>query len=123
MERKTCTKCKESKPVSEFTGDRGRKDGLHSWCKSCVKEQHAKYRSDNLESEKARSRRYNDENKAASYRRELEGTNPTSKTCTRCGKVKSSSEFSRNRGRKDGLFDWCKECHKEGRGTKKGVSR
>ena len=33
----TCTKCKETKPISEFHKARNRKSGHHTWCKSCVK--------------------------------------------------------------------------------------
>lgn len=33
-----------------------------------------------------------------------------SKRCTKCGIEKDESEFNRDRGRKDGLFSWCREC-------------
>ena len=32
---KTCTKCKTSKPLSEFCRNKNSKDGLCLWCKSC----------------------------------------------------------------------------------------
>lgn len=32
---KTCSKCKQTKPGSEFYTDPGNRDGLHSWCKDC----------------------------------------------------------------------------------------
>ncbi len=32
---KICSKCKESKSVSEFRGDLRNSDGLESWCKDC----------------------------------------------------------------------------------------
>jgi hypothetical protein len=35
---KTCLKCRQSKPVSEFSKDKSRKDGLQDWCKSCAAE-------------------------------------------------------------------------------------
>lgn len=35
---KICTACRQSKPVSCFHKDRGRRDGLFSWCKECAKE-------------------------------------------------------------------------------------
>jgi hypothetical protein len=34
---KTCSKCKETKPLSEFYKHKKRKDGLNCWCKGCVK--------------------------------------------------------------------------------------
>ena len=35
---KTCSKCKIEKPRSEFHVQKASADGLHRWCKSCVKE-------------------------------------------------------------------------------------
>lgn len=32
---KQCKKCKEIKPLTEFSRDNGRKDGLFLWCKEC----------------------------------------------------------------------------------------
>ena len=34
---KTCSKCGESKPLSEFSSMPRCKDGLHSWCKACLR--------------------------------------------------------------------------------------
>jgi len=34
---KQCSKCKQSKKLSEFNGDSARKDGYRSWCKSCTR--------------------------------------------------------------------------------------
>jgi len=36
--RKTCSRCKRSKPTSEFNRDKKTSDQLWSWCKSCLKE-------------------------------------------------------------------------------------
>ena len=35
------------------------------------------------------------------------------KPCTKCKKLKSKSEFSKNRNNKDGLKVWCKKCSRE----------
>ena len=35
------------------------------------------------------------------------------KQCTKCKKLKSKSEFSKNRKNKDGLAYWCKKCYRE----------
>ncbi len=35
------------------------------------------------------------------------------KQCTKCKKLKSKSEFSKNRNNKDGLKHWCKKCGRE----------
>jgi len=39
MNEKQCTKCKEVKPLSEFYKHKAGKDGLTSYCKSCIREQ------------------------------------------------------------------------------------
>jgi len=36
METKTCTKCGECKPLTEFHKQKDKKDGLRSHCKACV---------------------------------------------------------------------------------------
>lgn len=40
--QKSCTKCRNYRPVSEFSKEAKRKDGLHPHCRSCVKEYEAK---------------------------------------------------------------------------------
>ena len=35
---KKCTKCRRELPLSEFTQNKSRKDGLQCWCKSCRNE-------------------------------------------------------------------------------------
>jgi hypothetical protein len=35
---KICTKCNSEQPLSEFYKRSNTKSGLHSWCKSCIKE-------------------------------------------------------------------------------------
>lgn len=35
---KICTKCGRELPLSEFNKDKNRKDGLHPWCKECIRE-------------------------------------------------------------------------------------
>lgn len=34
---KACTKCGETKPPDQFCRDRRMKDGLHSYCRSCMR--------------------------------------------------------------------------------------
>ena len=40
---KTCSICKETKPLSDFAKQRARKDGLHQYCKHCNNELRKKY--------------------------------------------------------------------------------
>jgi hypothetical protein len=39
---KTCSTCKIEKELSEFTKDKSKRDGFHSQCKSCKKENREK---------------------------------------------------------------------------------
>ena len=56
---KTCTKCNETKPYSEFSKDRSKKDGYKSNCKDCCKA----YRAKNIEHLREYDREYYKENK------------------------------------------------------------
>jgi 5-methylcytosine-specific restriction endonuclease McrA len=57
---KTCSKCKQTKPLTCFCKDKRRPSGLNPQCKLCVKE----WRVNNAEYLKAYFRQYNRENKA-----------------------------------------------------------
>jgi hypothetical protein len=46
---KTCTKCHLEKPVSEFSKNRGTKDGYFTWCKPCSREKATSYYRQNRE--------------------------------------------------------------------------
>jgi len=41
---KSCSRCNETKPLSEFYKDRSKKDGLTGFCKSCMKTHQRTYR-------------------------------------------------------------------------------
>jgi len=59
---KTCTKCNQSKALTEFNKHCRTPDGLAYRCKVCCKEYYKKYRKNNLEKERARSRKYQQKN-------------------------------------------------------------
>lgn len=44
---KVCKKCGVEKPETEFNKDRGRKDGLFSWCRECANAQSRKWYREN----------------------------------------------------------------------------
>lgn len=44
---RTCTWCKESKELTEFGKQSSQKDGIHSWCKVCVRAKAQAYRDKN----------------------------------------------------------------------------
>lgn len=44
---------------------------------------------------------------------------PPEKRCSRCNETKSTDEFHRSKGDKDGLYGWCKACRKDHRNDPK----
>ena len=49
---KTCSKCKERKPHSEFSKRRDSKDGLSHQCKECFKQRNKQYYKENTKKKK-----------------------------------------------------------------------
>lgn len=88
---KTCTKCKEPKPLTAFGKSKQTDDGLLRQCKKCT-------------SERARLNYFRQKQEKQS--RIL----PAEKRCSVCESTKPSSEFYRRAGNKDGLNRWCKAC-------------
>ena len=58
---KTCSTCKLDLELSKFTKDKNKKDGLKINCIDCCKSYWKNYFSNNRESEKMRSKKYNKE--------------------------------------------------------------
>jgi hypothetical protein len=50
---KTCTVCKEVRPLSEFGKDKNSRDGYRSRCKSCVHKDNSRYYHANREARRA----------------------------------------------------------------------
>lgn len=59
---KKCTKCKVARSLSEFGLNKRSRDGLHWWCKSCVRAQNKRYYHANRDLEMARSKKWAKEN-------------------------------------------------------------
>lgn len=49
MKTKICYKCKKRKPISEFYYNKGRKNNLDDWCKSCHRVRYKRYYKENRE--------------------------------------------------------------------------
>ena len=99
---KKCSKCGKMRDESEFPKDRTRKDGLHQRCKACknaYSRQHYKSMQNSQEDGKRMKR------------------------CSNCGKLKASSEFSKDRTKKDGLYHLCKSCRSSYRRKKKEAKK
>ena len=68
---KTCTKCGETKPLSEFSADDAYKDGYQSHCKDCKRAYARERYAKNRDRELARVKAWHEKNpgKAAEYRK------------------------------------------------------
>lgn len=62
---KRCSKCGETKPVSEFNKDLSRKDGIFQWCKQCARENSLRFYHANRERYLAHQKIYRDNNREA----------------------------------------------------------
>ncbi len=99
--QKQCTKCKKRKARSEFYENKGREDGLGSWCKGCMRKASKKNyaRGEGC----VRKRRIYEE-----IHRVVNGIKQ--KQCLACKEWKDESGFYVNNGHKDGLGSRCKAC-------------
>lgn len=85
--KKTCARCRETKPVSEFSRKKGR-DGYAYQCKPCRKII-----------------------KAAAYKNHVPREPVARKKCFRCGKTKPASAFYRCTTATTGLSAQCRTCN------------
>jgi 5-methylcytosine-specific restriction endonuclease McrA len=118
---KTCTKCGETKPVSDFYKRARSNDGYMSWCKACAQvHDNARNTAPERKAARANSKRARyapvkaaNQVKQASVRAEL--TAATIKTCKKCRQEKSIESFTVDTRYKDGRYPWCFECRQNWR--------
>ena len=90
---KTCSKCKVSIPLTEFSKDSKAADGLRRYCKECAKKC--------------------DKERSAERKRKLESGElkyPSEKKCSKCNLTKKKEEFRLNSRNSDGLNSYCTRC-------------
>lgn len=92
MSSKKCSACGLELAHDEFHRNAARPDGLASICKSCQKKRDAERR---------------DKYQA---RDESEIEYPAEQRCGECGIVKPAAAFSKNRGKRSGLSNSCRQC-------------
>ena len=103
MELKSCCKCNETKPLSEFHLNRRSMDGRHSYCKVCNIRQ-TRIRNQREKELKAQARAYT--------KQQCEPISITEKQCPRCNLTKLAAEFQLISRRTDGLAKCCRDCSK-----------
>ena len=89
---KQCSSCEYSRGREQFHRNAARSDGLSSICTLCQKKRDAERRNKYL------------------AREDSEIEMPEEQRCGECGEVKPAGAFSRNRGKKNGLSNSCREC-------------
>ena len=92
---KRCSRCQQSKPLTDFHRDRSIFDGHRPDCKACFNAQRRIKRPSRAKPAKKQQ--------ARQQRRQ----------CLRCTKRKWPSAFCPHSRRPDGLSRLCKACHKE----------
>lgn len=90
--KKKCSSCKLTLPITEYTKNKTRKDGLSHDCKKC-------------KAKKAKSRH-------AVLKRRKKIKLPKTQICQDCKQKKPPSEFHNSKDRASGLYGYCKECTK-----------
>jgi uncharacterized protein (DUF983 family) len=125
---KTCTKCGETKGLSEFHKDKRAKSGVTSRCKVCINNQKYEGKMSKTKtctkcgetkdlSEFRKHKRGKFGVKAqcrlcqSGYK--YEGEMSEAKTCSKCNETKSLSEFNKEKQGKFGVSSWCKLCQSE----------
>ena len=89
---KVCRKCKQIKPLTEYTKDKTRSDGLQYICKSCQLIR-SKYYRDNKQINANKIYNENDV-----------------KTCYTCKQIKPLTEYQKNKTNSDRFRSSCKQC-------------
>lgn len=86
-EVKACSRCRETKPVTEFPRDSATKDGLHYQCRQCRKG-----------------------HPSTAWRPARHVNVPDKKGCSTCRVVKPAAAFASDRTRSSGLSAACRDC-------------
>jgi 5-methylcytosine-specific restriction endonuclease McrA len=103
---KTCNKCLLTLPLIDFHKDKGSKDGLKNWCKSCQKViDRAKYLRNKENPEKVQERR---SDKLRRNRLLSEGK----QECSNCLMILPLEKFHRSTKSISGRVEQCRKCRK-----------
>ncbi len=113
---KKCSRCGELRKLSQYYKSAYSKDGLRIDCKFCALINQIEYTEKNYSNIQKRRKEIRYKNKPERIKILSEILNAyqkaNKKRCTKCGILKSTTEFGPNkRNKTDGLYFWCKECN------------
>ena len=137
MSEKKCSKCGETKEVSEFYKKHTSKDGLQSSCKDCKRKIDQKWHNNNKEKEDIRRKKHHKENREKEYKQYKERSKkamessplhitysaihkwakthvPKPNFCVICNEIKDLQLASINHSYTKNIEDWmwlCQSCH------------
>ncbi|MEV4410522.1 endonuclease VII domain-containing protein [Catellatospora sp. NPDC049609] len=95
---KTCPQCGRLLPLTDFYGNKSRKDGRSFYCRSCTRAR--------LEADRRK--------RGVSPAKRAQVNVPDGmKWCPQCGEVKSAADFARTKARASGLHTYCLPCHNQ----------
>lgn len=97
VSEKQCSRCKESKPLEAFGKHRRQPDGLHYYCRSCVRERGIQYRS--TEKGQARLMAYNRSEAAKERKRRYRQSTKGRAICAQAVRAWEITETGRQRRR------------------------
>lgn len=99
---KFCKNCQQTKAVTEFAQDTRHTDGLQTYCRKCC---NLLRRTKYGDAVRQHARDYAKTHKTPKTTRII-----TEKQCSRCGEVKSISEFGPDKRKPDGYQSQCRKC-------------
>lgn len=115
---KTCGKCGESKPLSEYYKNRKRSDGVQTYCKTCsavIDAARKPKAAPRAESIVAKAKRGAAERRAIHELEKQDLREMPVKICRRCEQAKPRSDYTVDTRYDDGCYPYCAACRKEWR--------
>jgi hypothetical protein len=108
---KKCSKCGRVLPHNKFNKSLKYKDGLRPECRDCQIDIGMKYREENQDKIRAKTKKEKHANKVRNL---IDGiSKKETKFCTKCNTEKNIELFCFDIYSSDGYHDWCKDCQSE----------
>jgi hypothetical protein len=124
--QKTCSRCKQTRPLAEYYKNRARPDGVQTYCKPCSAMIDAARKLKAPPRPGPSSTRYAREiaeRRAAHEQARQELRAAPVKTCRRCQQEKPKDSYTLDDRYDDGRYPWCFECRRVWRQGRKERQR